>query len=72
MDMATAQFEPEHVLPLRTALGMTQTELADAVGVSQPTVALWEAGQRRPSGAATILLKQLQRKKSAKKSGKRA
>jgi DNA-binding transcriptional regulator YiaG len=46
---------------------MTQTELAESVGVSQPTVALWEAGHRRPSGAAAILLKQLE-KKTEKKS----
>jgi DNA-binding transcriptional regulator YiaG len=67
MEMATSNYDPKHVLPLRTKLNMTQTELAESVGVSQPTVALWEAGHRRPSGAAAILLKQLE-KKTEKKS----
>jgi DNA-binding transcriptional regulator YiaG len=70
MEMATIQFDPEHVLPLRSKLGMTQVELAETVGVAQPTVAMWEAGHRRPSGAATILLRQLE-KKAEKKSKKR-
>jgi DNA-binding transcriptional regulator YiaG len=70
MDMATMQFDPEHVLPLRNRLGLTQTQLAESVGVSQPTVAMWEAGHRKPSGAATILLKQLAQK-AEKKSSRR-
>ena len=64
--MATSQFDPRHILPLRTKLGMTQTELAESVGVAQPTVAMWEAGHRRPSGAAAILLKQLEKKAEKK------
>ena len=69
--MATLQFDPVHVLPLRTKLGLTQTELAESVGVSQPTVAMWEAGQRKPSGSATILLNRL-RDQAEKKSRKRS
>ena len=66
MEMATVQFDPEHVLPIRTKLGLTQTELAERVGVSQPTVAMWEAGQRTPSGSATILLRKLQEQAETK------
>jgi DNA-binding transcriptional regulator YiaG len=66
MEMAIIQFDPEHVLPLRNRLGMTQVELAENVGVAQPTVAMWEAGHRRPSGAATILLRQLEEKAKKK------
>lgn len=69
--MATIQFEPEHVLPLRHKLGLTQMQLAESVGVSQPTVAMWEAGHRKPSGAATILLKQLE-DRAGKKTRKRS
>lgn len=64
--MATEKFPAEFVLPLRSRLGMTQVELAERVGVSQPLVALWEAGHRVPSGPAAILLRQLDRKNSKK------
>ena len=50
------------VAAIRQGLGFTQVELAQAVGVSQPTVALWESRERNPSGSATILLKRLQEK----------
>lgn len=57
------------VVAIRQGLGFTQAELAEAVGVSQPTVALWESKDRNPSGSATILLKRL-REKAEKKSRK--
>lgn len=59
------------VAAIRQGLGFTQAELAEAVGVSQPTVALWESKDRNPSGSATILLKKLQ-EKAEKKSRKQA
>lgn len=34
---------------LRTAKGMTQKNLADAVGVAQSAIARWEIGQQIPS-----------------------
>lgn len=64
--MATDFYPPEFVLPLRSKLGLTQTELADRLGVSQPLVALWEKGERLPSGPAAILLRQLDEKKDKK------
>ena len=36
------------VKELRTAAGMTQTALADQLGVTVPTVSKWELGQRTP------------------------
>lgn len=36
----------------REAAGLSQGEVAAAVGVSPAAVALWEAGQRRPRGEA--------------------
>jgi transcriptional regulator with XRE-family HTH domain len=39
---------------LRQAAGLTQAEIAAAVGVAQPTVALWESGRRVPRGAAAL------------------
>lgn len=38
----------ENVKARRLELGLTQTELADAVGVSQPFIAGLEAGNRVP------------------------
>jgi DNA-binding XRE family transcriptional regulator len=38
----------------RTSAGITQAELAAATGVSQTTIALWEAGRRRPRGTAAL------------------
>lgn len=35
---------------IRERSRLSQAEVAEAVGVSQPTVAGWEAGRRRPHG----------------------
>ena len=35
---------------------LTQAKLAEMIGVSQPTVAMWEAGDRKPD---IIMLKKL-------------
>ncbi|MGN0647145.1 MAG: helix-turn-helix transcriptional regulator [Oscillospiraceae bacterium] len=32
----------------REKAGFTQSKLADAIGVSQSTVAMWESGDRKP------------------------
>jgi len=36
----------------RTALGLTQAALADAVGVNRVTLTRWETGKTSPSGLA--------------------
>lgn len=72
--MAT-EFPYEQVQPVRVALGMTQVEFARELGVSQPLVAMWESGDRIPSGPAAIVLSQLQQraeKKNQKKSSRRS
>lgn len=33
---------------IRERLGLTQAMLAEALGVTQPAVAMWEAGERKP------------------------
>ena len=38
----------------RTARGLTQTELAQALGVSQPSVSAWEVGRALPSSEVLI------------------
>ena len=40
---------PERLKDLRKEKGMTQIELATALGVSSGTVAMWETGKRKPS-----------------------
>ena len=40
---------PERLKQLRKEKGMTQIQLAEALGVSSGTVAMWETGKRRPS-----------------------
>lgn len=62
----TEHYPAEFVLPLRVRLGLTQVELAERVGVSQPLVAHWESGRRVPNGPAAIILKQLDKKKRKK------
>lgn len=67
--MAKELMSKDEIRKIRLALGMSQTEFADAVGVNQATVSLWESGLRSPSGSATILIRQIQAsKKSRKKS----
>jgi len=46
---------------LRTELGMTQQELAVALGVSLSTVANWETGRVKPSRLALARLEELTR-----------
>ena len=48
---------------LRKRLGMTQQELANAVGVDRVTIARWEAGQKKPSNLATRQLARLAKRK---------
>ena len=40
---------PERLKDLRKEKGMTQIELATALGVSSGTVGMWETGKRKPS-----------------------
>lgn len=46
------------VKSIRAALGLTQAQFADQVGVDQSTVSNWEKG-KRPSGPARRLLQDL-------------
>jgi DNA-binding transcriptional regulator YiaG len=44
---------------LRKALGLSQTALGALIGVKGPAVCLWEAGRRKPRGAALMALKRI-------------
>lgn len=41
----------------RSRLGMSQSELANLMGVSTRTLQDWEQGRRKPTGAAQTLLR---------------
>ena len=64
--MATVDYTPEQIRRMREALGLNQSEFAEKLGVSQPTVSMWEIGERSPSGSAAMLLEMLSEKISKK------
>ena len=41
----------------RTAVGLSQQEFADLMGISKRTLQEWEQGRRVPTGAAKTLIK---------------
>ena len=48
---------PDDIKALRKFVGLTQDELADAMGISVHTLRNWEQGRRRPEGPALALLR---------------
>ena len=53
------------VKAVRAKLGLSQDKFAAAFGVSARTVRKWEQGERRPTGAARVLLKVIEREPEA-------
>jgi DNA-binding transcriptional regulator YiaG len=47
----------EDVVALRRFIGLTQAQLASAMGISVHTLRNWEQGRRRPEGPAVALLR---------------
>ena len=47
----------DDVAALRRFVGLTQTEFAQAMGISVHTLRNWEQGRRRPEGPAIALLR---------------
>ena len=56
-------FDSEQVRIIRNNAGMTQTVLADYLGVSKKTVESWECGRNHPTGPACRLLDLLAERK---------
>lgn len=50
-------WDGEAVQALRRRLGLTQAEMAAALGVRQQTVSEWETGAYRPRGASARMLR---------------
>ncbi len=53
----------EEIKAIRASLGLTWVAFAARVGVTWRTVAYWEAGKRKPSGSAMMLIKKLKKEK---------
>lgn len=49
-------FHPADVKKIRAALGLSQPEFAQMIGVSLSTLRNWEQGRRSPEGPARTLL----------------
>ena len=47
----------DDVVALRRFIGLTQAQLATAMGISVHTLRNWEQGRRRPEGPAVALLR---------------
>jgi putative transcriptional regulator len=47
----------EDVVALRSFVGLTQEQFAEALGISVHTLRNWEQGRRRPEGPALALLR---------------
>jgi DNA-binding transcriptional regulator YiaG len=47
----------QDIAALRTFVGLTQTEFAQAIGISVHTLRNWEQGRRHPAGPAIALLR---------------
>lgn len=54
---------PKQIRALRKDLELTQQELADRIGAQRVTVARWEIGTSRPTGAYLKLLLELKEKR---------
>ena len=62
-----AGMSPNQIRTLRKQLELTQQELADLIAAQRVTVARWETGTSRPTGAYLKLLRELQEKAKTKR-----
>ena len=55
-----AALTPGFLVSLREALGLTQDQFGQKLGVSKMTVSRWECGRMRPSASAVAAIRELQ------------
>ena len=55
----------ERIAALRAELGLTQTDMAEELGVRQQTVSEWETGRSLPRGASAKMLAHLAERRGA-------
>lgn len=53
------KIELSPIVETRHRVGLSQSQFAKTIGISVNTLKSWEQGQRKPSGAAEVLLKLL-------------
>lgn len=51
------RIDPGSITAIRSKLRLSQTEFAEAFGISTATLRNWEQGRRQPTGPARALLK---------------
>lgn len=66
------EFQPADIKAIRGALGQTQVQFAQMIGVSVSTLRNWEQGRRVPEGPARALLLVASRNPEAVSSALRA
>jgi len=59
---------PDNIKEIRKALKLTQQKLADLIGARQHTVARWETGLHKPTGAYLKALMGLSKRAMRKRS----
>lgn len=62
---------PNEIIKIRKALNLTQQKLADLIGARQHTVARWETGLHKPTGAYLKALMGLSKKAIRKRTGRK-
>ena len=53
----THKVDIPEIVEARNKIGLTQVQFAELLGVSKRTLQEWEQGRKKPSGAASSLLK---------------
>jgi hypothetical protein len=53
---------PGYLVALREALGMTQKQFSEHIGVDKMTVSRWERGTLRPSDASVVGIERLRKR----------
>jgi DNA-binding transcriptional regulator YiaG len=66
MKKSLPTMKPEELRSIRLALGKSQTEMAEALGVGLRTMQHWELGERSISGPAVLLARCLSAKEKSK------
>jgi DNA-binding transcriptional regulator YiaG len=56
MSVEKLNWDKTQVKALRSHMGLTQSEMADEMGVRQQTISEWETGMYKPRGSSSKLL----------------
>lgn len=62
---------PNEIKKIREALDLTQQKMGDLIGARQHTIARWETGVHKPTGAYLKALMELSKKAMRKRAGRK-